>query len=522
MSISDIITILSLIIAIVAIISEKKRKHLLLKFSVLDYCIFLLSFIFINYFVFYPQFYSKELFLNFLYFDNFGINNPKHYSYLISIATLILILIRIYKSFYPNNKKQQVIKYYSSLIENDEILLLIDLIERYHLNHIINLISINSGKLESVSFLRTRRESRGEKFLEGLKNFWRFINRQSKLNKFDYAKYVLFSIINNVVFIKLASNKRPYFFSEIIRNFTENNKHHIPQDLTNNFLREIFKEKNFWLIKELKESQNFDSGQPEFFFKNNKLLEAFLKNVSVAKANEIWRPLGEIAIEEIENEKYNGYDSKLYQEYRGNNEILWDFQCFLSIVFFQNLITENITQNYKGSHFWLFYYNHITNRILSNFQEIPPKDFEKVTSYYHHLLDTMNENLLHWLKLSKKHNSDRYFDIISCVGSQVDCMTKSEYVGEGRKLELIDSLFSAYCSSDETDNMDSIRNEIANILIRPSMMTDQTDPYYSYVEKAWNDFDKIPHRAYGNVDLDYFEKFKKNVIIPLQLDPDKN
>ncbi len=37
MTISDIITLLSLIIAIVAIISERNRRHILLKFHIIDY-----------------------------------------------------------------------------------------------------------------------------------------------------------------------------------------------------------------------------------------------------------------------------------------------------------------------------------------------------------------------------------------------------------------------------------------------------------------------------------------------------
>ena len=67
MTISDIITILSLVIAIIAIISEKQRKHLLLKYGWIDIFFYGLIFISINYFVFYKEFYGKGVYLDFLY-----------------------------------------------------------------------------------------------------------------------------------------------------------------------------------------------------------------------------------------------------------------------------------------------------------------------------------------------------------------------------------------------------------------------------------------------------------------------
>lgn len=524
MTISDIITIISLVIAIVAIISEKNRKHLLLKFSYFDFGVYVLAFILINYFVFYKQFYSKGIFLDFLYFENFGLNNPSNYSYIISIFVLVTILFKVLFSFFPNRKINQVIKYYRILIENNEIPLLLDLIERYHLKDIGKYIeSTKNYDPDSKSFMleRFHKPSLKEKIRTRTKIIWRHLNKYSKLNKDSYASYVLHSIINDPAFVVFTSNVRPYLFATIFKTFKKDKRDSFPNDLINQFLTEILNSKNFWLIKELKQSDDFDIGQPEWFFEKNKIIASLIQDLSVADVNEIWRPFGEEAIKEIENEKYIGKESKLYQQYR-NDDLLWEYRVFISIKFFNILIIESIVRKYSGTHFWLYYYRHITEKILNNFLSISPDNFEKIESNYHYLINKMNENLLHWLTLSNEHEMDRFYDVIKCLGSQIDYLTKSPYYGEARKLDFIESIIRLYCNLVEKKKTDLIRNELEKTLNKPSMLTEPTEPYYQYIEQVWKRFDKIPYRGYSNnTDYDYFKRLKEKVIIPLGLNPDE-
>lgn len=141
MGISDIITLLSLVIAIVAILNEKNRKHILLKFHFVDYILFAVSFLLINYFVFYSGFYSRGIYFPFFYFSSFGLNNPNNYAYLITIIVLLYLFYKVWYAFYPFSKIDSVCKYYEQLIENNEISFLLDLIEKHHKYDIIKLIS---------------------------------------------------------------------------------------------------------------------------------------------------------------------------------------------------------------------------------------------------------------------------------------------------------------------------------------------------------------------------------------------
>jgi len=524
MTISDIITIISLVIAIVAIISEKNRKHLLLKFSYFDLGLYISAFILINYFVFYNHFYSKGLYLDILYFKTFGLKNPLYYSYIISIVVLISILFKIWFSFYPYRKKTKVIKYYKSLIENNDIPTLLDLIETYHLNDTCNYIRRSKDyNPDSEDWFneRFRRISVKEKVINALKRSWQNFNPYSKLNRYSYSRYILYNIINDPAFVALASNDRPYFFATLIKHFKKKKRNSFPDDLTKLFLVELIKTKNFWLIKELKLSDNFDTGQPESFFDENKIIAALIQDVSVAETNEIWIPFGEEAIKEIENEMNLGIDSRLNQEYR-NGDILWEYKTYISIRFFKILIIESIAQKYSGTHFFLHYYWYITDKILKNLSANPPVDYEKKDSLYHYLINKMNDNLFHWLDLANKKESDIFHDVINCIGSQINCLTSNPYFGEKRKIDLIEKVFRSYCHLERNSKTDLIRDKLDIILKKPNMLTNPTDPYYTYVAKTWTSFDKAPHRGYSNsLDADYFARLKRNVIIPLNLNPNE-
>lgn len=522
MTISDIITIISLVIAIVAIISEKNRKHLLLKFNYFDFGMYILAFILINYFVFYNQFYTKGIFLDSLYFENFGLHNPSNYSYIISIFVLVTILFKVLFSFFPNRKINQVIKYYRVLIENSEIPLLLDLIERYHLKDIGKYIE-SSKKYDPDSrdfmFERFHKLSFKERAINNIRSIWKNVYKYSRLNKNSYASYVLHNILNDPAFISLSSNIRPYLFSNIFSKFKKDKRDLFPTDLVNQFLTELIKEKNFWLIKELKQSDNSDSGQPEWFFNENKIIASLIQDVSVADVNEIWQPFGEEAIKEIENEKNFGIESRLFQQYR-NDDLLWEYKVFISIKFFNILVTESIVQNYSGTHFFLSYYWHITEKILENFLSASPKHFEEIESNYHYLITQMNDNLFHWLSLANEHESDILSDIITCIGNQIYCLTNNPYFGEKRKFDLIDGALSFYCNVTVKGKTNLIRNKLEKILKEPSMLTKTTDPYFGYISQVWTKFDKTPHRGYAlNIDYDYFTRLKEKIIIPLRLNP---
>jgi hypothetical protein len=525
MTVSDIITLVSLVIAIVAILSEKNRRHLLLKFHLVDFLLFGLSFVLINYFVFYDYFYSKDIFISQLYFSSYGIHNPNNYAYIIAISSILYFFYKILYAFYPFGKISSVSKFYGHLIENGETSFLLDLIDRYHKNDIIKVVQRSDDyKSEDYSWQESfHPETLNKVIRKWFSGIFRGLFPYSWSNRKAYAQLVLHSILNDPAFIMLASNMRPYMFSEILATFNKNKRNSFPNELVNTFLHELLKHKNFWLKKELQQSQKHDYGQPEIFHVENRILSALLRDLSVSDVNGVWRPFGKIAIDEIEEERINGYESKMFQEFR-EEEFLWEFRTYFTIQFFKIIVIEALVKKYSESHFWLYNYRSITHAILKTFEKCPPDDFENVKTVYHKFIDIMIDNCFLWLRISnEKEDIGFYENILTCLGDVVLEVTNSPYFGTKDKVSYIDRLFTFYCNLYNNRESDRLRLKVGELILKPTLICNRSDNYYNYVELAWKQFDKIPHRLSGvgkDLDYAYFKRFKKEVIIPLGLNPD--
>ncbi len=525
MSISDIITIVSLVIAIVAIINEKQRGQLVLKLHTVDYILFGLSFIALNYFVFYDQLYSKGIYIGYLYSSGFGFKNPKNWAYIIVMSTLLYLFYKILYSFYPYGKRNQVLRFYKKLIEINEVSFLLDLIDDFHKQDIIDYINSSKGydtEDGESYFLRGRRKKTVKEWvaLTWLKFVYR-IAPWSRANRKLYGNLVLFNIINDPIFVELAANQRPYLFFEIFASFKKSKRDSFPDDLINRYLVQLLKNKNFWLIKELKECQRFDSGQPEHFFENNKILASLFADLTVSDVNEIWKPFGESAHEELDLESLKDGDSVFYNEFT-DEKLLWECKTYIAIEFFKYLIIEAIQRKYEGSHFWLHYYSGLTEKITGTFDKHGVLQKVKMKSVYYKFIEEMENNILWWLDTSNKEDDAmRFYDVILCLGSMLHAISKCNSIDDKSKVGFIGRILYFYCSLTENTHSETMRTELDKILKKPSMLTAHDSPYFALIAKAWADFDTVPHVSSTGGEYAYFTRLKNNVIIPLGLDPNQ-
>lgn len=520
MSISDIITLVALILAIIAIINEKNRKHLLLKMQVIDYVIFSLAFILINYFVYYKNFYSHKLFFKVFYFNDFGFKNPNHYAYLITIIALIYLVYKIWFSFYPRTNLPKVLKFYRTQIEQHEISFLLDLIERYHVNDILKIISKSEEYLPNENWMFDRFESitMKEKITDYCISSIQYLFPSSSYNREFYATFVLNDVIADPSFTILSANQRPYLFAFIFKSFKKNKRHSFPNDMFKSYLGQWVSNKNFWLQKELRQSQDFDSGQPDYFFEQNRILGSIMGQLDVADVNQVWQPFGSICAEELKEERLKGYASKMFLEFR-EDQHLWEFKTYFAIEFFFVLIIEAITKKYKESHFFLHNYWYIISEIMETFKKYPPK-FPDQQTVYQELINKIVSKAYHWLYLCNKFEHPGIFhDVLDCIGNIIHNISECESISEAIKVKIVNKLLVAYCNSDIKSQTNAIQIKIAEKLISPSILSKETDTYYHIINVAWEEFDKIPYRVEGQ-DLPNLQNLKEQVIIPLGLNVD--
>jgi len=517
MGISDIITLVSLVIALVAILSEKNRKHLLLKFHWVDYILLTVAFILINYFTFYEAFYRRGIYIPELYFNDSGFGQPKNWSYIITLAALGYLFYKIWYSFYPASQLPKVIKYYQRQIETEEISFLFDTLERYHSKHIKRMIKEGKEDNEEESWIerRLKRKTFEEKVSDWLMDFTAYVFPQSWYNKSHYATAVLHNVIATPGFIVLGANLRPYFFPDLFASFTKSKRRYFPDDIVNQYFEQLLQQKNFWLRKELKISTDNDPTQPEWFYTENRILGSLFKDISVAEVNEVWRSFGEAALAELQEERLKGYNSSMFHECTDDG-LLWNYRTHWVIQFFYALINEAIVKKYTESHFFLFYYDHIADEIMDTFKQYPPKREDTI---YHKLLDEVLNNSIHWLNTShKKDHPSIYHNILDCIGLLADHITASNEVPKRTKTSYIQWLMSSSCTIQGNEHADDLREKLARILTRPTMTTNGNHPYYGILEEAWIGFDKIPYQTvYG--DIAGLARLKLRVISPLGMDP---
>jgi hypothetical protein len=438
------------------------------------------------------------------------------------------LFYKILYAFYPFGKREKVLAFYKGLIETNEISFLLDLLNDYHKEDIIKYVNQSKDeKKDDETWWHRSMRNQKKSIKKTVSIYWlkfaRTVAPWSRTNRKLYANIVLYNVINDPAFVELAANQRPYLFFEIFASFKELKRRAYPDELINRYLVELLKQKNFWLIKELKECERFDSGQPEGFFEENKILASLFADLGVSDVNEIWRPFGEAAHEEIDEERLKGLNGVLYNEFT-DEKALWNFKTFIAIKFFEYLIVEAVIKKHEGTHFWLYYYERITEAILDTFSKHNVEPEVAMKSIYYKFIDIMLSNVFRWLDLANQTEDQwRYHDILSCLGGMVHDISRNPHVDDKTKIALVDRMLNVYCNLDENSQTDSLRAKFEEVLLRPSMLTDGSSPYYIYFEQAWKDFDTIPYRIMGpqEGDYGYFSRLKDKVIIPLGLDPDE-
>ena len=157
---TDFLTILGIGIAIWAFIPRKERRFVLLFFgtehiALLIFCILLLHYLFSfdwllqNWLPQLSVFSSKD-----------GI--PAYtYAYIVSLLIIAFPIAKVTKGFFSKEKTKELILLYNSLLQDDEIDLLVGYIKKYHLQDIKNYLINKSYSSEldekiEVSFKKNR------------------------------------------------------------------------------------------------------------------------------------------------------------------------------------------------------------------------------------------------------------------------------------------------------------------------------------------------------------------------------
>lgn len=454
MDVSDLLTLIGILLAILTVISEKNRDFIFLKFSDFEVYVLLFLIVYIHYLISYDWWRTQYVFLQKFEGDVFP--TTPAWAYLFSLSTLIWASIKTFKSKFPISNKKKVLAYYNNLLLKDEALFLSILVEKYHLGDVLDFLKAKKSMVI--------KNETGIIFFDS-PEYKSAYNASMDTDSKIYGELIYNQIINDESFIDNVVNRNPYLFAEIISELDCDRVKN--DDLVNRFLKILTKERNGQFFREIRLSQRLGYISNDESPNNRQILFSLFKNIKVASINQAWRGIAEQAILEIEEESKKEF-SLLRENNSGtmkDEDIVWSFRLEVAVAYFDIMICESIIQG-GSDHMWMFYYRRFLEGVLKNMSKIVPQKGE--TNFQSMNFDFINNivsNMLYWINLSlEKKNDNLIKSIIECIGQCISLIAITEKLKLEEKTDLLKSVWMHFMTLCPLDDSDDSRGQIENII----------------------------------------------------------
>lgn len=484
MTISDLLTLLGIILAIIAFISEKNRGFVFLKFSNRSKGLLIFVFIFLHFLLSYQWFCDRFDFLSVFYVSWLPASSA--WAYIIAISTLVWAVYKIFWASFPLDNRESLMKYYNNLIKRNEIMFLSELVENYHLNNITDYLKSENQVIPQNQ----------------LGFFERNTVSPAKSNSQIFGNNVFMRVILNDKFIAVTSDEYPHLFSEIIIHLnTENTKQ---VEFVNHFLKILTLKKNSSFFNEIRNNQNYEEFNSYRIETERPILYSLFYDINVAKLNNVWKGIGEQAIVELHNEIKSNYSLLRDEENESDEDTLWSFRITIAISFFDIMVRRAIVKGCQD-HMWMFYYKIFIELLLDNMSEYDALNPDKnKDSRNYDLVETIVSNMLDWKEVSIKSKKYQLVQsIYDCIGGCIFKISSSNKLRREDKLNLFDTVWSDLVETTTIHNEEReiIEDEVVSIgismFLRPSLLFDNVNrdarslSYIDIVNYMWNERDTV-------------------------------
>jgi hypothetical protein len=512
MTISDLLTLIGIIIAILTFVSEKNREYIFLKLSSWNLLFLIASFVYIHFLLSYDWW--KNIIDFPVVFQIDELPSPEIWAYIISVSVIFWATHKIFRGKFPLSNKTKLLNYYNKLILRNEVAFLAQLIENYHLSQIIDYLQTKKSIVyEKKTGIPLYDDPIYKKEAE--------IATNTKNRKYGASVYR--KIILNDTFLENLVNINPYLFVDIIE---ELNVEELKNDeFINKYLKILTLNKNGFFFREIRNNQNLTTNDAYRIEKERPILYAFFNDIKVCSINEAWRGIGEQAIYEIEEEAKKSYSQLRESDREQENDTIWSYRITIAISYFDIMVRQAIVQKIDN-HMWMFYYFHFVHVILSNMEDLPSENStQNRESRNFNLIEMIFDKMIDWKKVNiLSKNDNMYKSIYDCIGQCIYEVSKSNKLCREDKLYLIrmvwyDLLLSYSKDPIETNIIDKIIDVGFKTFKKPSMGFSSTLEYKSedsmkylvLIDLVWKSQDLV--KLVGCEDR--VEKFRVEVFEPL-------
>lgn len=510
---SDFLTILGLAIAVWSIIPSKERNFILLFFSRLNFVQFISSLLIIHFLMSFDWLQQYWFSWLSIFTTNNGIPAAT-WAYILALLTIAIPILKVTKGYYSESRLEDLLTLYKKLLNKNDIDILVEYIEKYHIMDIQIFLIGKSNLIKS-----------GEPSLKRTNAYRDDLKKIIKPQKINFAYHVYKVILKNENFIKNAANKHPELFSTAFYGIQSENAS--DKDAVNLFIQILFENKNQAFINELKiADQAYDSILDRTEFNDMPILSSLFIHTKAAFGNHIWFPIAEGAVKSLKNDINQKEFLEKEYDYMLEPE-LWNYKIWIATVYFNYMVRETIYRE-NGWHMWLFYFRSATELLIENIpSENRYQPDEEYPSFAHFVIVTMFNIMFQWLELAKKlENDNQVIDTIKCLGACTNLVCEAQNAKlspmfKQRKIETIIKIYCEYKHYPENIACVTSRKWLLKMFLNPTnvdwgkpVKTTEMLNYKDNLKQAWNDFDKVPYTSFhGNKTV--LTDFENNVLAAL-------
>lgn len=530
MGINEILTTLTILIALAAILNETNREYILLKFSQSSWLFILKLFVLCHFLLAFDWLSERISFLNLFYFNGFPPANVWAYGF--TLILLGYIVYKIFFGFYAELNLELVVKNYIRLLLKGEFGLLVNLIDQYHKKDLISYLKVKKSTLISYNDTLIINIIDASKDKENSENsiptnddseqiFNKIPNENSLVLdiRLNYAKSIFEKIIIQEIFIEKVVSIDPYFFTEII---SELSTLEVKQeDFVNKYLQILVSSKNYYFTKELQSIVSTNKNGEWIIPDNCLILNSLVSDINVVQINQVWRAIGEPAIRELEKEIEKPTSLLRKNKYSLDENSDWNFNMKVAIVFFDVIARKAICIGEFSSVWMFYYYRYFVEAILNNFNEFEENGVNR-NSLNYSLLEQIFENLREWKDLIILSKKDFVANIV--FETTIDCIwftANCKYINIEDKKYLIGWQLEDLISTEHYKETLDFVERVVEFGIKSYLPThekynfrneDEIQNYKNVIYDVYNSLDNIKLRL-NPVWNKRYQKFNEEVLM---------
>jgi len=479
MTISDLLTLIGILLAIIAFVSERTREYIFLKMSKTILWLILFSFLYIHFLLFYSWWSERFVCLQKFDFEDFPLSST--WAYIISIGILFFFSWKIFWGNFPLSRKTKLLTYYKKLLLKNDIAFLAELVEKYHLE-------------EVIAYLKKRKEIKViEDTLPYLhsKEYDKQYKKIIKGRRLIYGGVIYGNIILNETFLDYVANINPYIFAKVIQQL--NDIELKDDDFVNRYLKILMTNKNGNFFREIRNNQNLNAFEAYQIEVERPILYALFNDVTVCSINQAWRGVGEPAIIEMQEEAKKEYSSLRESDREQDSDTIWTFRITIAIWYFDIMVRQSIVQK-VNDHMWMFYYYHFVKAILANMKNLPFPDSEmNRKSRNFDLIEMIFTKMMDWKDvIVKTKNTEQIKSIYDCMGQCVYELAITDKLCNDDKNYLIDWIWEDLIKTSAPAAIgESTDNEITKKVVevgfemfkKPTVLFSPKSEYISEIDR---------------------------------------